>query len=423
MHTRALVLCMALATPARAIGTNYTDPRIELRFDDPSSGAATDSSANSNNGTLAGDAALATSSKPALPGNVGVLVTSGSGYASVPSSGSLQMAGDFSVSTWVRLDSELAGENNLVSKDNPSSGLTNFNVHIYQHHPMLAVTFTAAVSPGAVSNGSSFCDAGGCAAVMNDNFIDNTHPLGTWRLVTATYTDSQKTMRVYLDCGAPVVAAFTTAGGPFNDASTLQVGERKANSSSHTRGAFDEVRVWGAVLSDDDVKALAVAGGLCAPPPDMTPPPDLATPDLAPLRDLAPPLDATIVNDLAMPDLGVPDLAMSDLAAPDLAPLVDQSIPQPHFDFPCCFDDPLFDPTDWRVVQDLTVARLDDIVRYPQDALAAAPDLAAGSGASPAGCSCAIGARVPARPIVEISMIVFSLIALARLRRSRRPAA
>src|SRR5207302_1220235 len=156
----------------------------QWRFDDEGSSVATDSSGNGNHGSFVGDAHYQNSSLPPIPGDAATLAIGGSGYVTVPSSSSLSQARSFSVAAWVSLDVNNV-ENNIVSKD-AIDNRTNYNVHVLNNRVFLSVLFDQAVTGQTAVLGTAPCNASvagdACVSGVTD-FVDGTHPLGTWRHV------------------------------------------------------------------------------------------------------------------------------------------------------------------------------------------------------------------------------------------------
>jgi hypothetical protein len=229
-------------------------PVAHYRFDDESP-AAVDSSGNSNTGVFVSGAKYQGGSSVAPTRcNVDSLQLNGSGHISIANSPSLSFPGSFSVATWASLDATKP-EINLVSKDT-TSWYTNYNLHVWNNRAALAVTFDQAVSVGPVSLGHAWCDSGGCALQGASAFVDEGHPLGSWRHVAAVYDDSAKKITVYVDGVKDGEVTFVTTGKPRVNDATLQLGRRKSTSTGAMAGRLDDVQLFGSALRPDQVKAV-----------------------------------------------------------------------------------------------------------------------------------------------------------------------
>ncbi|WP_224367551.1 LamG domain-containing protein [Hyalangium versicolor] len=248
--------CSATARESFALPT----PSARYNFDDGAP-EATDVSGNLNTGVFVGGASYQGGSNIApLLCNVDSLKLNGGGFVSVPNSSSIGFAGSFAISAWVSLDSNKQ-ENNVLSKDT-SAWYSNYNLHIFNNHVTLAVSFDQPWSVGTSSQGYAWCDNGGCGTSGRSNFVDAAHPLGTWRHVAAVYDDTTKKMIVYLDGVRDGEAAFNTTGHPRTNTETLQLGRRKAYNSA-LAGRLDDIRLFPAALQGDQIAELLFCPQQC----------------------------------------------------------------------------------------------------------------------------------------------------------------
>jgi hypothetical protein len=229
----------------------------------------TDVSGNGNTGSFVGNATYGVAGVPPIPGNVGSLLLDGSGdYISIPSSASLEIPGNLSISAWVRITT-IAGEQNVVSKDHVPGAYSNYNLHILQNRPFFGVAFNSGGTVGgsqiaslkSSSNGTGACDSGGCYVWSNAQIVDAAHPLGTWRMVTAVYDNTAKSVTVYLDCVA-ATASFNTVGVPYTSDDALQIGKRKYNATSDFHGGIDDVRIYDRALAPAEISQDSDGDGI-----------------------------------------------------------------------------------------------------------------------------------------------------------------
>src|SRR4029079_323446 len=97
--------------------------------------------------------------------------------------------------------------------------------------------------------GTAGCDSGGCFLMGASSFEDGAHPLGTWRQVPATYDNSSKTFRVFLDGVEDGRAiAQTVANLQLTPGESVLLGARKAGGGPPLVGGLDEVQIFNRAL-------------------------------------------------------------------------------------------------------------------------------------------------------------------------------
>ena len=237
--------------------TLAANPSAQWLFDQDA-GDAVDSSGNDNIGTLEGDASYQADDLPPTPDNTGALLLDGADdRVVIPSSATVQQAGSFTITAWARMDAQ--GNYVIISKDRASDNFTNYNFWVIDNHLRLVVALDGAAGPGASEGTSSVdCQPAGCWAQTALDFVDEAHPIGTWRHVAGVWDDATKTIQLYLDCADAGHATFTTAASPWTSDDAAQIGERKSFAGEGDwLGSLDAITLWPAALTAEEVDVAA----------------------------------------------------------------------------------------------------------------------------------------------------------------------
>src|SRR5262249_14584711 len=204
----------------------------------------TDSSGNSNTGTLGSGVTWTTQ------GRFGsALVFNGSSLMTVPSAASLNLTTAMTLEAWVYPTGALTDWRAVLMKEQPNE----FTYVLYAGSNKNQPTVLFNVS----TNASGERDLAGPSAL----------PLNTWSHLAGTYDGS--TLRLYVNGAQVASKAYTgtiaTSTGP------LRIGGNSIWNEYFT-GRIDEVRIYNRVLTATEIQAdmTAPVGG--TPPPDTTPP-------------------------------------------------------------------------------------------------------------------------------------------------------
>jgi hypothetical protein len=209
------------------------------RFDESEGAVALDRSPNENHGTLAG-----TYSRLDHEG-WGRAVALEAGHASVPRSSSIdEIRGGVTISGWVRASGAKTGWGTVLSRQLDSDWREHYGLYI--HGPDRRPAF-------ATSSGSTLMAARGI-------------PANEWVHLTGTFDDASDTVRLYVNCAEVLTGVVpgelssgpngVVIGGNVNGGDADR-GRRRVEELFP--GALDDVRLYGRVLSEEEV------GRLCAP--------------------------------------------------------------------------------------------------------------------------------------------------------------
>lgn len=214
--------------------------------------AAIDHSGNGNTATLGPDSARASGVAP-VPYNDCSLNSGGGAtqYAEAADSASLDQTGDFSVAAWAFWEPGTPpGLAYILSKDDATTGQTNYNLGTWDSHAFFSITFDGSPTAGAPTKGTAGCDAGGCYikgdSLLYQSAFQQHHVAGVY---------SGGTMSVYVD-GVLDGQVTISGGSPMANDDSVLVGQRKY-SSNGWNGRLDEVRIYNRALAGSDVAALA----------------------------------------------------------------------------------------------------------------------------------------------------------------------
>ena len=224
------------------------------KLDDASSGTspttAVDSSGNGNTGTLTD------STGPTLPtwttgmiGNAVKLTVGSQDYINMGDPAILRLAGSFTVSAWVNLNS-LPTSGNIASivDKHTATGWENYEIDVRN-------------TAGVYTWELLFNNNSGTAYTAS---YTATPGLGTWYLVTGVWDSS--TSNEYLYLNGTLVATVNQAGA-VPDASSgryLQIGVQNQTAGKYLDGTVDDVRVYNRALSAAEVGQL-YGGASCGP--------------------------------------------------------------------------------------------------------------------------------------------------------------
>lgn len=199
-------------------------------------GNADDTSGNGNNGTVNG-ATLVT-------GKVGSQAYQFDGsndYITAPSASSLQIAGDISISAWIKVDSYSQYES-IIQYSN--SGESEANNHLYN--------VTWANAGGDIR---LFWEYGGGSNVITD-FNTNLNT-GQWYHIVVVRDASEKQARLYVD--GTLFDSKTYSNNPTGGTtSQLWIGT-DGGSGGYFDGTIDEVAIWSRAISDSEVADIYAA--------------------------------------------------------------------------------------------------------------------------------------------------------------------
>lgn len=263
---------------------------VHVPFDDGARPTA--DVAGGHDGTLVGDVDFSRQGRggglqgvPRTADNVDAVDIAGSGsdalapnYVQIADDDTLDLSGNFSVAGWVKLRSSdfIAS---LLAKEKSEMQFplarTNYSIGIRPSGPVyLAATFIDP-APGVanVVSGIGACNAnnhGTCRVESEADFIDDEHPLGTWRHIAGTYDAMTKTLTLYLDGEKQAEASFSASSGALLvNADSLRIGRRNSNPSfnfgqGQVDGQVDDIRVYSRTLPANEVAALAKDASLVA---------------------------------------------------------------------------------------------------------------------------------------------------------------
>jgi hypothetical protein len=226
-------------------------------FDETSGTAAADSSGNGNNGSHQGSPVISTNVPPFPGGGRSLQFTQAGGtFVSVPSSGSLQMTGSFTLAAWV-LAADATEQHGIIEKWNQTAPSGGYFLRLNS-----AEYLGLNIVPGS----------GGVSGISTSPRVI---PLGQWVHVAGVYDSNGGLARMYVD---GVADASTGSGLPAPGAETNMLRIGRDYGGNGFQGNIDEPRIYSKPLTAGEIGVLRVGQ---APPgtPFLTPGP--GTVDLA----------------------------------------------------------------------------------------------------------------------------------------------
>tara|TARA_B100000401_G_scaffold18127_1_gene10978 strand:+ start:182 stop:2569 length:2388 start_codon:yes stop_codon:yes gene_type:complete len=172
-------------------------------------------------------------------------------YVSVPFDSTMNPSGDFSVSAWVKLSNKNAYRSAVTSRSETVNGNQTGGYMLYISN----------ANKWQFWNG--FGNTGGLWKQANSStrIIEN-----TWQMQTVTYDHANTHMRLYVD--GILVAQNNSASLVANTDKPLYIGAGRTNKHPHNvdppqfhfNGKIDDVAIWNAMLSSDEIVQLYNSG-------------------------------------------------------------------------------------------------------------------------------------------------------------------
>ena len=172
-------------------------------------------------------------------------------YISVPFNSSMNPSGDFSVSAWVKLSNKNDYRSAVTSRSETVNGNQTGGYMLYISN----------ANKWQFWNG--FGNTGGLWKQANSStrIIEN-----TWQMQTVTYDHANTHMRLYVD--GVLVAQNNSASLVANTDKPLYIGAGRTNKHPHDvdppqfhfNGKIDDVAIWNAMLSSDEIVQLYNSG-------------------------------------------------------------------------------------------------------------------------------------------------------------------
>ena len=172
-------------------------------------------------------------------------------YVSVPFDSTMNPSGNFSVSAWVKLSNKNAYRSAVTSRSETVNGNQTGGYMLYISN----------ANKWQFWNG--FGNTGGLWKQANSStrIIEN-----TWQMQTVTYDHANTHMRLYVD--GILVAQNNSASLVANTDKPLYIGAGRTNKHPHNvdppqfhfNGKIDDVAIWNAMLSSDEIVQLYNSG-------------------------------------------------------------------------------------------------------------------------------------------------------------------
>jgi hypothetical protein len=206
-----------------------------------------DLSANANNGTLVGTAAIdAAVFAPVPPGNAGSLNCPATGaYVTVPNSGSLAVAGSFTLAAYINTTATGPNQQGIIEKWDA----TNQNGYFLRLNASNYLSFT--IFPAA-------------GAAVGIDTSPRAIATGGWHHVAGVYDAAAGSMTMYVDGVADATTMASGAPSPGPGTNTLRIGDDYG--ANNFLGHVDEARIYSRALTVGELSTLQAASYGQAPP-------------------------------------------------------------------------------------------------------------------------------------------------------------
>jgi hypothetical protein len=252
-HVRPLSLLaptFLLLTNTVAVRAQTPTPAAYLTFDEGSGTVGHDTSGNNNDATLLGGAGWTTG----LVGPAALNLTGAAGaYADIPRD-VVDTTKSFTVAAWVKLNS-LGGFQTFVSED------SGFQATFFLQKRGDTNTFTFTQPFGAAG--------GPGVAVYPDSGMTPT--VGTWYHVTGVYDATQRSASIYVN-GVLAGQVYSVSPSPANGHTGIGNGQYNNSYVDWVNGSIDDVRLYQAALTPDQILAIARIGDPSLPGPQPVQP-------------------------------------------------------------------------------------------------------------------------------------------------------
>ena len=172
-------------------------------------------------------------------------------YVSVPFDSTMNPSGNFSVSAWVKLSNKNAYRSAVTSRSETVNGNQTGGYMLY----------ISDANKWQFWNGDGATDGTWAQANGSTRIVQN-----TWQMQTVTYDHANTHMRLYVD--GVLVAQNNSASLVANTDKPLYIGAGRTNKHPHDvdppqfhfNGKIDDVAIWNAMLSSDEIVQLYNSG-------------------------------------------------------------------------------------------------------------------------------------------------------------------
>ena len=156
-------------------------------------------------------------------------------YITIPDNSSLDIAGDWAISAWIKLDS-MSGYCRIVGKQDASSNQCNYGI--------------------GLENGTDF------GAFFNDGswrsaYYSTDLNTGQWHHVVGQWDDSEEQMFLYINGVLVQTTTLSGAGTPSGNDDPVLIGLNEAGGSEFFNGNIADVRIYDAILTASEIQVLA----------------------------------------------------------------------------------------------------------------------------------------------------------------------
>ncbi len=211
------------------------------KLDDAMGSTAIDSSGNGNTGTLMGGPTWGAGE---IGGALGFAGDASGQFVDVPDAAVLQLAGSWTVATWVNLTAlPAAGDYDTLVAKSTAGGFANYNLLVDNGHVNAGMGWMIAYNGNGV---------GACGIANAES--PSPPSLGTWTHLASVYDETAQTLTLYVD-GAAVAVSDETDCAPAQTGGgeDLTLGTEYGGGVTMLAGVLDDVHVYNRALSAAEI--------------------------------------------------------------------------------------------------------------------------------------------------------------------------
>ena len=155
-------------------------------------------------------------------------------YITIADDSTLDIAGDWSISTWIKIDSGMSSYHRVIGKQDPSSNQCNYGIGIATTNKI-----------GAIFNDGSWRTAYSADALV----------VGQWYHIVGVWDDSEENLHTYID-GSLIATTNVSGGSPSGNDDPLLIGLNEIGDTEWFDGNICQVGIWDAALTQAQIQSI-----------------------------------------------------------------------------------------------------------------------------------------------------------------------
>ncbi|ANS03284.1 hypothetical protein [uncultured Mediterranean phage uvDeep-CGR2-KM18-C269] len=155
-------------------------------------------------------------------------------YITIADDSTLDIAGDWSISTWIKIDSGMSSYHRVIGKQDPSSNQCNYGIGIATTNKI-----------GAIFNDGSWRTAYSADALV----------VGQWYHIVGVWDDSEENLHTYID-GSLIATTNVSGGSPSGNDDPITIGTHESTGGEWFDGNICQVGIWSASLTQAQIQSI-----------------------------------------------------------------------------------------------------------------------------------------------------------------------